>query len=66
MKNLPKPKKKDGLKIAGSLSSDDKQLLRDYAKTLKKSGTPAAAKELERLNKMYRNYGMSFGSIKGA
>ena len=66
MKNLSKPKKKDGLKIAGSLSADDKQILRDYAKTLKQSGTPAAAKELERLNKMYRNYGMSFGSIKGA
>ena len=66
MKNLSKPKKKDGLKIAGSLSADDKQILRDYAKTLKQSGTPAAAKELERLNKMYRNYGLSFGSMKGA
>ena len=66
MKNLPKTKNKGGLKIAGSLSADDKQILRDYAKTLKQSGTPSAAKELERLNKMYRNYGMSFGSIKGA
>jgi len=54
------------MQIAGSLSADDKQILRDYAATLKKSGTPRAAKELERLNKMYRNYGMSFGTIKGA
>ena len=62
---LPKPKK-NSMQIAGSLSADDKQILRDYAATLKKSGTPRAAKELERLNKMYRNYGMSFGTIKGA
>ena len=65
MKNLPKPKKENGLKIAGSLSADDKQILRDHAKTLKQQGTPAAARELERMNKMYRNYGMSFGTIKG-
>ena len=54
------------MKIAGGLTADDKQILRDYAKTLKQSGTPAAARELERLNKMYRNHGLSFGSIKGA
>ena len=66
MKNLPKPKKRNGLQIAGSLSADDKQILRDYAKTLKQSGTPGAAKELDRLNRMYRNYGLSFGTIKGA
>ena len=53
------------MKIAGGLSADDKQILRDHAATLKQQGTPAAARELERMNKMYRNYGMSFGSIKG-
>ena len=65
MKNLSKPKKKNGLKIAQGLSADDKQALRDHAKILMKSGTPSAARELERMNKMYRNYGMSFGTIKG-
>ena len=54
------------MKIAGGLTADDKQILRDHAKTLKQSGTPAAARELERMNKMYRNHGLSFGSIKGA
>ena len=66
MKNKPNKSTSDSMKIAGSLSADDKQILRDYAKTLKQSGTPAAAKELDRLNKMYRNYGLSFGTIKGA
>ena len=54
------------MRIAGGLSADDKQILRDHAATLKTQGTPAAARELERMNKMYRNYGLSFGSIKGA
>jgi len=54
------------MKIAGGLTADDKQILRDHAATLKKQGTPAAARELERMNKMYRNHGLSFGSIKGA
>ena len=64
-RELPKPKK-NSLQIAGGLTADDKQILRDHAASLKKSGTPAAARELERMNKMYRNYGMSFGTIKGA
>ena len=45
------------------MTSDDRQILRDHADMLKRQGTPAAARELERMNKMYRNYGMSFGSI---
>ena len=60
-----KPSKVDSLKIAGHLTTDDKQLLRTHAEQLKKQGTPTAARELERLNKMYSKYGMSFGSIKG-
>ena len=52
--------------MASGLTADDKQILRDHAASLKKQGTPAAARELERMNKMYRNYGLSFGSIKGA
>lgn len=63
--NGTKPSKVESLKIAGYLTSDDKQILRDHAAQLKKQGTPAAARELERLNKMYSKYGMSFGSIKG-
>jgi hypothetical protein len=61
-KELPSVK---SLQIAGHLTTDDKQILRDHAATLKKQGTPAAARELERMNKMYSKYGMSFGSIKG-
>ena len=56
---------KNRLQIAQGLSADDKQILRDHAKILKQQGTPAAARELERMNKMYRNYGLSFGTIKG-
>jgi hypothetical protein len=54
------------MQMASGLTADDKQILRDHAASLKKQGTPAAARELERMNKMYRNYGLSFGSIKGA
>ena len=61
-----KPNTIANMQIAGGLSADDKQILRDHAATLKKQGTPAAARELERMNKMYRNHGLSFGSIKGA
>ena len=56
----------DNNKIS-QMTSDDRQILRDHAESLKKQGTPAAARELERMNKMYRNYGRSFGSfnVKG-
>lgn len=59
--------KGDNQKVA-QMTPDDRQILRDHADMLKRQGTPAAARELERMNKMYRNYGMSFGSIpvKGA
>lgn len=53
------------LKIAGHLTDDDKQVLKDYAATLKQQGTRRAAKELEKMNKMYATYGMSFGKIEG-
>jgi len=51
--------------MPGPMSADDRQQLRDYAKTLQLDGSKAAKRELERLNKQYANYGMSFGSIKG-
>jgi len=54
------------IKVAGNLTPSDKQILRDHAASLKKQGGAAAQRELDRMNKMYRNYGMSFGSIKGA
>ena len=54
------------MQVAGNLTPSDKQILRDHAKSLKDLGTPAAARELDRMNKMYSNYGMSFGTIKGA
>ena len=55
----------ESLKIAGNMTADDKQILRDHAAMLKKQGTPSAARELERMNKMYSKYGMSFGTLKG-
>lgn len=61
----PSPKSKVGDKVA-QLTPDDRQILRDHAEALKKDGGPAAAKELERLNRMYAKYGMSFGKLKGA
>jgi len=51
--------------VAGHLTPADKQILRDHAESLKRQGGEAAQRELDRMNKMYRNYGMSFGSIKG-
>lgn len=51
--------------MPGKMSADDRQVLRDYAKTLQLDGSPAAKRELERLNKKYANYGMSFGTLKG-
>jgi hypothetical protein len=53
------------MQVAGHLTPSDKQILRDHAKSLKQLNTPSAARELERMNKMYSQYGMSFGSIKG-
>ena len=61
---LPKPTR-NSLKIAGHLTPDDKQILRDHAATLKKQGGAAAQRELDRMNKMYREHGLSFGTIKG-
>jgi hypothetical protein len=61
-----KSKNTADMKMAQGLSASDKQILKDHAASLKQQGTPAAARELDRMNKMYRNYGMSFGSIKGA
>ena len=65
MYNNPKPKKKKDTQVAQGLTASDKQVLRDHAASLKKQGGAAAERELDRMNKMYRNYGMSFGSIKG-
>ena len=66
MKHTPHKPTRSSLKIAGHLTPDDKQILRDHAASLKQQGTPTAARELERMNRMYRNYGLSFGTIKGA
>ena len=52
--------------VAGHLTASDKQILRDHAAMLKKQGGASAQRELDRLNKTYSKYGMSFGSIKGA
>jgi hypothetical protein len=51
--------------IAGNLTPSDRQILNEHAKTLKQQGTRAASKELERMNKMYAKYGMSFGKLDG-
>ena len=66
MNKKPNPNTTANMQVAGNLTPSDKQILRDHAASLKKLATPSAARELERMNKMYRNYGMSFGSIKGA
>ena len=55
----------NSMKIAGYLTDSDRQILKDHAETLRRQGTKAAAKELERMNKMYSQYGMSFGTLKG-
>jgi hypothetical protein len=49
--------------LAGYLTDSDKQILNDHAKILRQQGTRTAAKELERMNKMYAQHGMSFGNI---
>ena len=70
-KPLPKAKPVSTKKLStkkattSQMTPSDRQILRDYAKTLKQSGTPAAARELERMNKMYAKYGMSFGKLPG-
>lgn len=48
------------------MTESDKQILKDHADSLRRNGGRGAAKELERMNKMYAPYGLSFGSIKGA
>ena len=48
------------------MTASDKQTLLDHAKSLKQHGGRGAAKELERMNKMYARYGLSFGKIEGA
>ena len=53
------------MKIAGGLTADDKQILRDHAAMLRKLGTPSALRELEQMNIRYRNHGLTF-PIKGA
>lgn len=55
----------NGTRLA-QMTPDDRQQLRDYADTLKKQGGPAAQRELDRLNKQYSKYGMSFGKLKSA
>lgn len=53
------------LQIAGYLTESDKQILLDHAKILKQQGSRSAAKELERMNKTYAKYGLSFGKLEG-
>ena len=66
MKTPSKKNNTADVKMAQGLSASDKQVLRDHAAALKKQGGAQAERELQRMNKMYSNYGMSFGSIKGA
>ena len=54
-----KSKNRGSLKIA-QMTDWDRKYLRQMAEQAKKAGNK---KELERLNKMYAKYGMSFGSI---
>jgi hypothetical protein len=61
----PQGRNSAALMIAGGyLSPDEKQILRDYEKTLLMQNTKSAQKELERMNKMYRQYGMHFGGTQ--
>ena len=59
MNSLSKPKNRNSLRIA-QMTEWDRKYLRQMAEQAKKAGNK---KELERLNKMYAKYGMSFGSI---
>ena len=58
-KPASKTKNRGSLKIA-QMTDWDRKYLRQMAEQAKKAGNK---KELERLNKMYAKYGMSFGSI---
>jgi hypothetical protein len=70
-KSLPKAKAVSTSKLStkkattAQMTPNDRKILRDHAAALKKSGGSAAAKELERMNKMYAKYGMSFGKLPG-
>jgi hypothetical protein len=55
--------KNTGLKIAGHMTDWDKEYLRQMAEQAKRRGDQ---KELDRLNKQYSKYGMSFGKLPGA
>lgn len=71
-KPLPKTKAVSTSKLStkkattSQMTPDDRKILRDHAAMLKKTGGSGAAKELERMNKMYAKYGMSFGKLPGA
>jgi len=60
----PTPKKSSN--NVAQMTPIDRQVLRDYAETLKRDGSRNAAKELERMNRMYAKYGMSFGKLPDA
>jgi len=55
--------KNTSLKIAGQMTDWDKQYLRQMAEQARQRGDK---KELDRLNKQYAKYGMSFGKLEGA
>lgn len=46
--------------LAGDLTPSDKELLRNYAETMRRNGSPEAIKEIQRLNIQYRQYGLAF------
>jgi len=51
------------LKIAGYMTNWDKEYIRKMAEQAKQRGDQ---RELDRLNKQYAKYGMSFGKLEGA
>jgi hypothetical protein len=69
--SLPKAKAVSTSKLStkkattAQMTPDDRKILRDHATALKREGGKGAAKELERMNKMYAKYGMSFGKLPG-
>ncbi len=46
--------------LFAGLTPWDRQFLRDYAEQQRKRGTKESIREIERLNKMYNQYGMYF------
>jgi len=60
-KNSSASKNRNSLTIA-QMTDWDRKYLRQMAEQAKKAGNQ---KELDRLNKMYAKYGMSFGTLKG-